>query len=231
MCFKSMNRSQSILVLLTVNCFLILAAGCGKTSAPEVSATARDEMTGTYKQLQIERALAAAQVPCLLFDFEQRKLEVLLQGAIVWDEPMLIDDEWEPQTLIGHMRKPLSNDPVRYIQERHLSDSRKRYADSVLTIIAGILQVDPVLLQRDLPVAFELKTSDGLSFHFEASDDSLQANSKSSLLTGLLSVGDDDPTATIRLPMERALTLYYVAHPGAPLLINLPTRGNPEKSD
>ncbi|MBU1637841.1 hypothetical protein KKC97_09270 [bacterium] len=201
----------------------LLFAGCEDTMTLDESTAARRETVHTYQRAQVERALAATAIPYLVFDFGRGKMEIKQSGAIVWDEPIILAEEADTLRIQELLQETAQEPLLRYIQERQLFEHHKRYADSVLTIICGILNVGPELLQRELPVRFDLKTSDGLLFRFEASDDTLLTKPKNRLLSvldGLLGVGKDEPIAIIQMPMERALTLYYVARPGASVLIN-----------
>lgn len=224
---NTMPKRRFMQFLFCALCALVLFAGCEEALTPQEPVSELQKMGYTYKYAQIERALAATTTPYIVLNTKNNRLEVLQSGAIVWDEPFSLNEKEAKHldhALLGNMLNA-TEPAVRYVKERKLLQHHKRYADSVLTIISGILNVEPAMLQRELPVKFELKTSDGLLFRFEADDDTLLAEQKKplrSVLDGLFGFGKGDPVATFRMPMERALTLYYVAHPGAMVLIDPP---------
>lgn len=210
------------MILLAVGIFV----GCGESSRETDSATAPSNGAAaeSYRLLQAELLLADAEIPYFVFDLSNRELQIRLRGTVVWNESLRSADADSLQFVdFAAAWSDSGQTVVRYLQEKRLTVGQKRHSDSVLAIVSNILRIDPQLLQRDLPVDFELRWESGFRCRFVAIEDSLQAARATGTLDrvrGSLEFRHQERALMLHIPIERALTLYRVAHPGIPTLVS-----------
>ncbi len=216
--------SQFIGIAATV---LLLAAvawsDADKTNAAADAATQRAQQEAEYLQLQVETELAEAAVPYLVLDLPRSAVEVRLGGVVVWNQPLQIADSDSNKLyefVTRFKRSSLSD--VRYLWDKRLYSAQERFSDSVITIVTKILEVNPELLQRELPSRFQLEWGDNLILEFRTE---LKVDQKRGFGKVIKDIWTElgrpwrQTVLVANMPMEEALTLYRVTHPGIPTMI------------
>jgi hypothetical protein len=161
-----------------------------------------------------------------VLDITRKKLEIRLRGAIVWEEPIQVV-EGDPSVLSGFVdrfRESTNDTNLRFMARKQLFAAQDRFADSVLTVVSGVLKVDAELMQRELPARFQLDWNDGLILRFRTEAEIKSEGGAAAWLKDLFASMKDDfghPVPVLEVKAERALTLFRVAHSGMPTLVVL----------
>jgi hypothetical protein len=217
----------AIAALLTA--MLFPACDNAKESGGEASKVAKDQhgsLETDYRCLQAELRLAEADVPYLVLDIARMKIEIRLRGAIVWEEPIQVveGDASVLTEFVERFRESTNGTNVRFMAKKQLFAAQDRFADSILTVVSGVLKVDAELMQRELPARFQLDWGDGLILRFRTETEIKSEGGAAAWLKDLFASMKDDvghPVPVLEVKAERALTLFRVAHSGLPTLLVL----------
>jgi len=211
----------------------LLFAGCKQKPADVQSErTTRSSLAqraadvAAYQMIQAELVLANMGKPYLVLDFPGGELELKLKGAVVWEYPLEIasDDSDEvrkfARRFLGEEGKP-----VRVVAEKYLFAAQGKNPDTLLAIVSGALNIDPGLLQRDVPSRFQIRWQNNLIL--DVSTD-VVAKPKSKLKNTLIEVGQvlQRPFGEARISMkmqpEAAITFWRAVEVGVPTLVRPP---------
>lgn len=219
---------------------LVVAVGCNKTTpegsagraASDISSDAgrlqqRPYLELQYALLQAERRLAQADSLYFVIHFPRRELQFKLKGAVVWDYPLNFSDE-DSGEIEQFIRKFNANENhwVRNITGKYLFASVGKNPDSVLTIVSGVLKVQPDLLQRDVPERFQLRWGGGLIL--DVSTD-IVGKPKSRLKNAVIQVTQvlqrpfGEAHISLKMDPHSAVTFYRAARDGLPTLLIPPS--------
>jgi hypothetical protein len=176
-----------------------------------------------------ELVLAQAGRPYLVVDLRNHALELRLEGAVVWEYPMEFA-EAESTSLREFSRRfqGFKGRVIRPLAGKYLFESAEKTSDSVLAIVGRAVNVDPELLQREVPERFQLQWDNNLILDIctTASGEPVSsfANAvveiRQTILRPLGAI-----TIVLQMAPEAALSLYRVAQPGMPTMI-LPEPSN-----
>ncbi len=183
----------------------------------------RHQAEEEYRLTQAELRLAKSDQLYMVLDFGRKRIQLKLRGAIVWDCPMqpAQTDSQEVEKFSsrfanrgGRVLLPLA--------DKYLFAAEDKTSDSVLAIVGEVTNVDPELLQREVPERFQLFWNHGLTMevHTEVSGKPTSA-SKSALvkLRHALRSPFGEVYLFLNMNPDDALTLYRAAKPGMPTLI------------
>jgi hypothetical protein len=214
--------------LILLACFLAVSCGQNEADAPPAQKEKAAKTTPSggythYQLIQAELVLANAVKPYLVLDLAQGALKLKLKGVVMWDYPLAIDPE-ESDPLDRFARKFLADAgvPVRPVAEKYLFASQGRSPDTLLAIVSGALNVDPGLLQRDIPARFQIRWAKNLIL--DVSTD-VVAKPRSRFKNTLVQVGQalqrpfGETRLTMKMHPEAALTFWRAVEVGVPTLI------------
>jgi hypothetical protein len=209
---------------------LIFTVGCGK-EIPEGSADStaagqlqqRSRLELQYALLQTELRLAQSDSLYFVIHFPRRELQFKLKGAVVWDYPLNFADE-DSSEIAEFIRKFSAdqNHWVRSLTGKYLFASVDKNPDSVLTIVSGVLKVQPDLLQREVPERFQLRWGSGLIL--DVSTD-VVGKPKSKLKNAMIQVTQvlqrpfGEAHIALKMDPQSAVTFYRAARDGLPTLL------------
>jgi len=187
------------------------------------SAAASEPKFSQFQLMQAELVLANTVKPYLVLDLAQGALEIRLKGVIVWDYPLAMDpEESAPLDKFARMFLSDESNPVRPVAGKYLFASQGRSPDTLLAIVSGALNVDPGLLQRDIPSRFQIQWAKNIIL--DVSTD-VTAEPKSKLKNTLLEVSQalqrpfGEGRLTMKMHPDAALTFWRAIEVGLPTLI------------
>lgn len=222
--------------ILLLSILMGLAACSGRESSagksPSLSTTdeERAKAEAEYTAVQTELYLAASGKPYLVIDFSRNMISLRLKGAVVWDYP--IDYEPGDSAHSGPNAAEIGLFPVRFaghdkksmrpIVGRYLFRASEQTPDSELVVIGEAVNVDPELLQRDLPERFQLAWEGDIALEVRTE---ISGRLVSPIKNAMIEIRQ-----VMRLPLGRtvlvlsmepedALTLYRAATVGMPTLM------------
>ena len=198
------------------------AASAAKGAAPAMSGQERLRAEAEYQMLQAELQIAKGDKPYLVFQWEpQPQLLVKLKGAVVAAYPLRLEGgPGEVKRFREEFRGPQRR-VVRGLAQKYLYTARDQTPDSVLTIVGGVLNLDPQEMQREIPGWFELKWQDDLVLEVRADVDGQPlpgVDLKIVKLQQTIRRPFGEVRLRVRLDRRDALTVYRLAHPGMPVL-------------
>lgn len=187
------------------------------------SALSHARLDYEYRSLVIKLNLAKTKQPYLVLDFRWNKVTIMLGGTAIWDTPMNYVS-LNPGKLESFSKRFLGtqNQFVRRLQEKFLYSAEEKIPDSILTVVANALEMDPDLLQRDLPRKFRLQWKGTLILEVQTditgSPKAVLKNLFADIQRKVLHPMENT-TIVISMPPEDALTLYRAASKGMNTLI------------
>jgi hypothetical protein len=216
-------------VAMALLLILPLLSGCHKdktkTASPKgkKSTAASKPKFSQYQLMQAELVLANTVKPYLVLDLAKGALEIRLKGVIVWDYPLAMDpDESAPLDKFARMFLNDEGRPVRPVAGKYLFASQGRSPDTLLAIVSGVLNVDPGLLQRDIPSRFQIQWAKNIILDV-STDVSAEPTSKFKNTLLQVSQALQRPFGEARLTMkmhpDAALTFWRAIDIGLPTLI------------
>ena len=224
-----MLNYRLILILLILPA--VLVSNCSKRQSGENKEKTRTKWEVAradleYRRLQTDLSLAKAKDPYLVIDLRRMRLTIKLKGAIVWSEP-LVQIEPDSSALMDFARHFETKDGqlVRQIKGKYLFAAGKKMSDSVLAIVGEAVNVDPNLLQREVPARFQINWADGLQLDIRTD---INAKSLTPLKNALVEVKQaltrpfGETSLEIKMNPDEALTLYRVAVRGFRTMIYPP---------
>jgi|GEM_PF-1821241 len=238
--FYQDKRLLSILCILAIS-FSLLTSGCrnevsslikGLTNRLDCLKTEFKSFKGSerlsesqikYRILCTELDLAESGQIYLILNLPQRRLEIRLRGANVWQTP-LNPVEGDSQTINKFLQRFTKNSERwrRPITGKYLFASQEKMPDSVLTIVSEVLNVKKELLQREVPERFRIYWSDDLLMDI-ITDVTGQKRSffKNKVVEAHSALRRPFGAAqlVVKLPPDDALTLYRLTNEGFQTLI------------
>jgi hypothetical protein len=197
-------------------------AASAKTAAPALTGQERLSAEAEYRLLQAELQIAKGDKPYLVFLWEPiPQIVVKLKGTVVAVYPLRLEDgPGELRRFREEFRGPQRR-VVRGLAQKYLYTSRDQTPDSVLTIVGGVLNLDPREMQRDIPGWFELKWQDDLVLELRADVEGQPVpgvDLKIVKLQQTLRRPFGETRLRVRLDRRDALTIYRLARIGMPVL-------------
>ena len=176
-----------------------------------------------YRLIQAETRLAKTEKPYLVLDMKNREIVIKLKGALVWSYPMEVDDANSEQIDdFVHRFRGNQMRLIRPLTETHLFAASDKTPDSILAIVGEAVNVDPNLLQREVPQRFMISWSPSLSLEIRtdvAGKPTSRFKNTFVEFRQALSLPFGVARIVIKMNPEDALTLYRVSRPGLPTLI------------
>lgn len=197
-------------------------AASAKTAPPALTGQERLRAEAEYRLLQAELQIAREDKPYLVFLWEPTpQIVVKLKGAVVAVYPLRLEDgPGELRRFREEFRGPQRR-VVRGLAQKYLYTARDQTPDSVLTIVGGVLNLDPREMQREIPGWFELKWQDDLVLELRADVEGQPmpgVDLKIVKLQQTLRRPFGETRLRVRLDRRDALTIYRLARIGMPVL-------------
>jgi hypothetical protein len=162
----------------------------------------------------------------LVIDLRRMELEFRLKGATVWEQHLdFLDLDSGKIAEFAHQFEGDKNQFMRPIANKYLFSADKKTPDSVLAIVGQAVNIDPTLMQRDVPARFQLGWEGGLVLDIRTD---INNKPKTKFKNVLLEVGQaikspfGEINLEIKMDPEAALTLYRAANRGLPTVIYPP---------
>jgi hypothetical protein len=209
---------------------LVLIVGCHKKGGQdEITQTNNDkkwewsQAEQEYEQIEAELRLARTDKPYLVLDFQKREIEIRLKGTEVWNYPLrTINGDYGSLVDFSKRFQGKDNILIRPVLEKHLFASSGKTPDSILAIVGKAVNVDPALLQRQVPQRFQILWDNNLIIDIRT-DVAGKAESKFkntiAEVKHVLQRPFGESTLNLKMDPELALTLYRASDSGLPTLI------------
>lgn len=119
-----------------------------------------DSLKREWKLLALQTELAKSSDPYLVLDSRNLSFTLKLGNAVVWT---LKEDSGTAKLNIPALIADFSPDSAFLYSTANirLMEYEPRFPDSLLKIVSDAMDMDPSLLQREIPVAFEIKWRNG----------------------------------------------------------------------
>ena len=208
-----------------------LVSGCGKKSDGDTDADKsgahkwnQESSEAEYRLLKAELQLAGTKKPYMVFDIKRRELEMRLEGAIVWNYPIITEDSASTE-LQEFSDRFLGADGklVRPLMYKYLFASTTRTPDSILAIVSEATLISPDLMQRTIPSRFQLKWDDGLVLDVRTDvvgkPESKWKNTITDLRQAIKKPFGAETMVVVKMPTDYAITLFRATDIGMPTLI------------
>jgi len=200
-------------------------AAAGKTESKDfnISTAARE-----YRQIQTELILAKSEKPYLVLNLQKMYLEVHVKGVVAWKYPMNFTDS-DMGDVREFAKKFLGKDDRYYrsLLDKYLFGAQEKTPDSLLAIIAPAVNVDPELMQRDLPSRFVLRWKDGVVLDVTTD---IEGKATSKFKNAIMEIGQTfrrpfgETAIALKMDPIDALTLYRSTQIGMPTMIYPPLK-------
>jgi hypothetical protein len=226
-----MHKTARISLTLLLVAIAALWSSCGKKESerkPSSEAGSskkwdREKAELEYRLIQAETRLAETEKPYLVIDMKNMELDIRLKGAKVWSYPMQVDEGNLEQTdeFIRRFRGN-HNRLIRPLTEKHLFAASEKTPDSILAIVGEVVNVDPELLQREVPQRFMISWSPSLSLEVRTDVTGKPTSRFQNTFIEFrqaLTLPFGASRIVIKMDSDAALTLYRVSRPGLPTLI------------
>jgi hypothetical protein len=208
---------------------LTLSAACGK-SEKQAESGARGQNKWDwqaaeleYERIQAELKLARAEKPYLVLDFRKREITIRLKGIEVWDYPMeTVDKNYDELADFSKRFQGDDRQLVRTVSGEHLFSASGKTPDSILAIVGRAVNIDPKLLQRQVPQRFQILWANNLILEIRtdiAGKPTSRIKNTIAEVTRALKLPFGEARLVLKMDPERALTLYRASGPGLPTLI------------
>jgi len=197
--------------------------GLQPTSSQSSGRWDREHAELEYKLTQAELGLAKADQLYLVLNFGRNELQLKLKGATVWNSPMEIAET--DSTELGEFLERFRGDDGRVmliLRDKFMFAGMDKTPDSVLAVVGEVANVDPELLQRDVPERFQLIWNHGLTLEVRTA---IEGKSRLAVKRALVELRHalrrpfGEAKLTVRMNPDEALTLYRAAQPGMPTLV------------
>ena len=175
-----------------------------------------------YQMIQAELKLSALEKPYLVLNLDTKQVRLKLKGAVVWEFPINIEqgDSDDLQSFVDRFHD--GRKLVRPITTTHLYAYKDQTPDSILTIISDVTKFDADLLQRELPARFELHWGDAVVLEIRTDVEGKPADKFKNTIVSVRHILQSPlgvSQITIKMDPVHAMTLYRVAHPGLPTIV------------
>jgi hypothetical protein len=183
----------------------------------------REQAELEYKLIQAELGLAKTEQLYLVLNFKRNELQLKLKGATVWNCPLQVAQP-DSQELAEFPARFLGDEKrvVLPLSDKYLFAGTDKTPDSVLTTVGEAANVDPELLQRDVPARFQLIWGHGLTLEVRTD---IPGKSRLAVKRALVELRHalrrpfGEAWLTLRMSPDEALTLYRAAQPGMATLL------------
>lgn len=176
-----------------------------------------------YRLIETELRVAEEGIPYLVIDLEKGRLLLKLKGAVIWNYPMNFATADSANVSRFLLRFRGSDGKVaRPLADKHLFSALGKTSDSVLAIVGEVVNVDPELLQRDIPQRFQLHWDDGLYMEVQTDIIGQPVSVLKNAVVQFRQALDrpfGEALIVLKIDPEEALTLYRAASEGMPTLI------------
>ncbi len=176
-----------------------------------------------YQLIQAETRLAKTEKPYMVIDMKNQEIDIRLKGVKVWNYPMAVDRA-NSQQMDQFVRKFRGNQErmIRPMTEKHLFAASDKTPDSILAIVGEAVNVDPELLQREVPQRFMISWSPGLSLEVRTDISGKPMSRFQNTFIEFrqaLSLPFGSARIVIKMNADDALTLYRISQPGLPTMV------------
>nr|MBN2277872.1 hypothetical protein [candidate division Zixibacteria bacterium] len=219
---------KPVTLILATGGLVMAMSGCthdrqSETDSADNGDWNRAEANLEYRYLQSERRLAETDQLYMVLDMRHKKLLLKLQGAVVWDYPMVFleEDSSAVQAFIDRFLGDNSR-MMRAIYDRHLYEAAEQTPDSILELVSEAVGVKPELLQRDLPKRFQIDWRNNITLEVHTDIEGAPVSRIRNALAEMrriLQMPFGEAVIIIKIEPEKAITLYRAAAPGLPALI------------
>ena len=186
----------------------------------------RSKAENEYELMQAEMRLIAAKKPYLVFDFPNKEILIKLKGTVVWNCPIqLIEADSEDTDGFARRFRGNFGNLIRPMLEKHLFAFSDKTPDSILAIVGEAVNVDPELLQREVPERFQLSWGKSLALEVRTNVAGKPLSRfKNTLLEfkRVIQSPFGESYLVVRMEPEMALTLYRVSQPGLATMVYPP---------
>ncbi|MCB1059714.1 MAG: hypothetical protein KDB65_05765 [Calditrichaeota bacterium] len=184
------------------------------------AAAQEDSLLHEWRVLSAQSELIKSNTPYLVFDAGQSSLSMKLGNANVW---VMKEDSGTKPLDIERMTRDFKPDSelVFSVESVRLLEYEPRFPDSLLKIVSDALDMAPSLLQREIPVSFEVKWRNGptLQVYSLPENDPVKPTVSFRQRLGLIFSGFGGADYEVQTDREMALTLYRVMQRGALTLV------------
>jgi hypothetical protein len=209
---------------------LALLAACQKNGKQGEESQANETKKWEWSQaerefelIQAELRLALTGKPYLVLDFEKREIEIRLKGTEVWNNPFrTVDGDYGSLVDFSKRFQGKDNILIRPVLEKHLFASSEKTPDSILAIVGKAVNVDPQLLQRQVPQRFQILWDNDLIIDIRTD---VEGKAESRLKNTIAEVRHalrrpfGESVLKLKMDPEQALTLYRASDSGLPTFI------------
>jgi hypothetical protein len=182
----------------------------------------RHQAEEEYRLTQTELRLAKSDQVYLVLDFEHKRIELKLKGAIVWDCRIQSDQADDHQLQEFSTRFVGRGERVLLpLADKYLFAAEDKTPDSVLAIVGEATNVNPQLMQREVPARFQLFWNHGLTLEVRTAVKGKPTSGLESALVELrhaLRRPFGEAYLFLNMNPDDALTLYRAVKPGMPTL-------------
>ncbi len=180
-----------------------------------------DSLLKEWRFLTVRNELVKSNAPYLVLDSQSQKVEIRLGGGVVWE---MEEDSGTTKLNVKKFIEDFHPDSAQVysVASVQLLQYEPRFPDSLLEIVSGAMDMDPTLLQREIPVMFEVQWRHGprLLVHSKPEGQPIPVQiSWRVKLDRWLSKFGGTAGYDVQIDREHALTLYRVLREGAPLLV------------
>lgn len=186
-----------------------------------------------FQTATAELKLSESDKPYLVFDTPGNALELRLKGVVVLRTPIEIVevDRGALKSFIDQFTER-KNLLVRPVAGKYLFAAQEQTPDSILKIVSGAINVAPELMQREIPSRFRLFWSEKLILDIVSGVEAKKPQDVKGKFQTKLQNTMMEARYVLRRPFgatmvvlkvspEDAMTLYRVAEPGLPTLLDL----------
>jgi hypothetical protein len=232
-------RTRLAQIFLFVLAFLLIHS-CStdqeQTPSPKAAQSSdlnRATMEQEYRLVQTELQLARSGKAYLVIDFEKNEMRLKLEGAVVWNYRLEISEE--DSAAVSDFLEHFRGDRdllLRSVTRKYLFSAQEMNPDSVLDVVADVLNVQPELLQRDIPERFLILWGNELTMDVYTNAD---GKPRSVIKNAIIEVAHalnrplGESVITVRMQPEAAVTFYHAVTVGTPTLIYPPSGQNSAK--
>ncbi len=220
---KSWTYSLAILALLSVVACQKKGEQSEESQPNETKKWEWSQAEQEYELIQAELRLARTGKPYMVLDFQKREIEIRLKGTEVWNNPLrTIDGDYGSLVDFSKRFQGKDNILIRPVLEKHLFASSGKTPDSILAIVGKAVNVDPQLLQRQVPQRFQILWDNNLIIDIRT-DVAGKAESKFkntiAEVKHVLQRPFGESMLMLKMDPDQALTLYRASDSGLPTLI------------
>ncbi len=194
--------------------FALLVVVAASTSAFAQS----DSLVREWRVLTTQNELVKSNKPYLVLDAAKQLCEIRIGAGVVWT---LQEDSGTAKLDVNSLVQDFQPDTVMVygLSGLRLLKFEQRFPDTLLDIVSHAMDMDPSLLQREIPVMFEIKWYNGptLMVHSQPENQPIEIEIpwREKLGAWLAQFKGGASGYEVQVNREIALTLYRVLKNGA----------------